>query len=107
MQISQYTAPNTDCPRKGCGAKAGEPCRDRSGHRRNPHALRLKPSLTSANPISSKQWDFIVGLRRELGIAPTEMPTTSKQANYVIRSLLARQATANRDAAGEGGSGDA
>jgi hypothetical protein len=98
MHAAQYTAPNLDCPRKGCGAKSGEPCRDRSGRLRSPHAPRLQESHSSVNPPSSKQWNFILGLRRELGIKTEEMPATSKQANFVIKALLARQAAAKRDA---------
>lgn len=43
MQSAEYMAKQSDCPRRGCGAKAGESCRDRSGNAKlRMHAARYR-----------------------------------------------------------------
>lgn len=98
MQAARYTPLRTDCPRKGCGALAGEPCKDRNGKRRaEPHAVRFKSS--AVKPLSDKQREYIRYLRTVLGSSETGMPRTAREGVHVIRSLKDRADAADRRAA--------
>lgn len=98
MHTAAYTAPPTECPRKTCRALAGQPCRDRSGRVVKPHSARLlrvkaqEEGPVAVKPLSEGQRKYISDLRRNLGLAAGEMPLSSKEGVFLIKSLIARQA---------------
>jgi hypothetical protein len=56
------------------------------------------PSRQTVKPLSEKQLRFIVGLRRELGIATAELPATSKDGARLIKALLQKRDSRDRRA---------